>query len=191
MIDLELYTYVLLPLLIFAARVTDVSLDTLRIIFISRGMKYIAPVIGFFEIIIWINAIGLVLMEGAPLTTTIAYALGFATGTYVGIIIEEKMAMGYTVIRIITQHGSPRLIESLKSSGFRTTTVDAIGQFGMVSIIFTVVKRKNIPRVLKKINEHNPSAFYTIEDVRSARGVFDGSDILPRKAWGRFSRVGK
>lgn len=191
MIDPEVYTYVLLPLLIFGARVTDVSLDTLRIIFISRGMKYIAPVIGFFEILIWINAIGLVLMEGSPVTTMIAYALGFATGTFVGIIIEEKMAMGYTVIRIITQHGSPELIESLKSSGFRTTTVDASGQFGAVSIIYTVVKRKNIPRVLKKVNEHNPSAFYTIEDVRSARGVTDGSEIQPRRRWARFSRIGK
>lgn len=191
MLDPELYAYLFLPLLIFAARVTDVSLDTLRIIFISRGMKYIAPVIGFFEIIIWINAIGLVLMQGSPVSTTIAYALGFATGTFVGIIIEEKMAMGYTVVRIITQHGSPELIESLKSSGFRTTTTDATGQFGAVSIIFTVVKRRNIPRVLKKINEHNPSAFYTIEDVRSARGVFDGTDIQPRKGIFRFSRVGK
>lgn len=192
MFDLDLINYLLIPLLIFSARVADVTFGTMRIIFISRGLKYLAPVVGFFEISIWLIAISQVLREGSPWIAFIAYALGFAFGNYVGILIEEKMAMGISVIRIITQYDATVLIDELKTAGFRTTAVDAHGQYGDVSIIYTVVKRKEIPQALRIVNKCNSKAFYTIEDVRSAGGpMFSPDGMIPKRGVSRFSRKGK
>ncbi|WFN36303.1 DUF2179 domain-containing protein [Methanomicrobium antiquum] len=192
MTDPELFNLVLLPLLIFAARVADVSFGTLRIIFISRGLKYLAPVVGFFEISIWLIAISQVLKDGSPGVSFIAYALGFACGNYVGILIEEKMAMGISVIRIITQYDATLLIDRLKKGGFRTTVIGAKGQHGDVSVIFTVVKRKSIPVALGHVHKYNPHAFYTIEDVKSAGGdMFTSRTVKTKRGFGRFSRKGK
>ena len=188
-----LLNYLLLPLLIFFARVADVSFGTMRIIFISRGLKYLAPVVGFFEISIWLIAISQVLKDGAPAVAFLAYALGFSCGNFVGILIEEKMAMGISIIRVITQYDATLLINELKNSGFRTTTVDAKGQHGDVSLIYTVVKRKEIPVVLRHVNKYNPNAFYTIEDVRNAGGAMFShkGGIMPKRGFESFLKKGK
>jgi uncharacterized protein YebE (UPF0316 family) len=155
-------------------------------------MKYLAPLVGFFEISIWLVALTQVFKDGSSPSVFIAYALGFAFGNYVGILIEERMAMGTVVIRIITQHGAQSLIKQLKSSGFRTTTVDAKGQYGPVSIIYSVVKRRQIPVALQMIQDHNPKAFYTIEDVRKASAFSGGEEKKkPKRGVSRFSRKGK
>ena len=192
MIDPVFLNYLFIPILIFLARVADVTFGTMRIIFISRGLKYLAPVVGFFEISIWLIAISQVLKEGSPWIAFFAYALGFAFGNYVGILIEEKMAMGISVIRIITQYDAKVLIDELKMVGFRTTTVEAHGQYGDVSIIYTVSRRKEIPLALRIVNKCNPKAFYTIEDVRSAGGsTFSPDGMIPKRGVSRFSRKGK
>ena len=168
--DPQFFSLVILPLLIFFARIADVTFGTLRIIFISRGMKLLAPVVGFFEILIWLIAIGQIFQDMGSYINYIAYAAGFAVGNYVGIIVEERMAIGLNLIRIITQYGADDLISALKSSGFGVTAVDAAGKHGPVKLIFMVVKRKNIHSVIKMIHQYNPNAFYTIADVRSAKG---------------------
>lgn len=192
MIDPNIFAVFILPALIFLARVMDVSFGTLRIIFISRGMKYLAPVVGFFEISIWLIALTQVFKDGSSPSVFIAYALGFAFGNYVGILIEERMAMGIAVIRIITPQNAQPLIDKLKSSGFRTTTVDAKGQYGPVNIIYSVVKRRQIPAALQMVQDHNPKAFYTIEDVRKA-STFSGKEERerPKRGVSRFSRKAK
>jgi uncharacterized protein YebE (UPF0316 family) len=86
----EILTYVVLPVMIFFARICDVSLGTIRVIFISKGVKYLAPIIGFFEVIIWLLAIGQVMNNLTNFVAYIAYGAGFASGTYIGMIIEEK-----------------------------------------------------------------------------------------------------
>jgi Uncharacterized protein conserved in bacteria len=169
----EIFKFVLLPALIFLARICDVTLDTLRIIYVSRGMKFLAPLIGFFEVLIWLMAITQILNNMTNITYYIAYAGGFAMGNFIGIVIEEKMAIGTVVIRIITQKHTTQLIEFLKCGGYGITHVDAQGAQGPVKIIFTIVKRKDINHVLEIIRRFNPHAFFTIEDVRSVRkGVF-------------------
>ena len=90
----EIFTFIILPILIFIARVCDVSIGTMRIIFISRGAKILAPLLGFFEILIWLVAIGKVMQNLDNIACYVAYAGGFATGNFVGIRIEEKLAMG-------------------------------------------------------------------------------------------------
>ncbi|OPY88889.1 MAG: hypothetical protein A4E71_00152 [Smithella sp. PtaU1.Bin162] len=178
----DIFRFVVLPGIIFLARVCDVTLDTLRIIYVSRGMKFLAPLIGFFEVLIWLTAITQIFNNLTNPIYYIAYAGGFAMGNFIGILIEERMAIGTVVIRIITQKEARELLEFLKSEGYGITHVDAQGAQGAVKIIFTIVKRKNITRVLEIIREFNPLAFYTIEDVRSVRkGVYPVAGIKSKK----------
>jgi len=90
----EIYALIGLPLLIFFARVCDVSLGTIRIIFISKGIKYLAPIVGFFEILIWLLAISQIMQNLTNPYYYIFYAGGFATGNLVGIILDEKLSIG-------------------------------------------------------------------------------------------------
>ncbi|HON59555.1 MAG TPA: DUF2179 domain-containing protein [Smithella sp.] len=165
----EIFKFGILPFLIFSARICDVTLDTLRIIFVSRGMKRLAPLIGFFEVLIWLIAITQIFHNLTSPIYYVAYAGGFAMGNLVGIWIEEKMAIGTVVIRIITQKDAAALLKNLKEKGYGVTHVDARGAMGPVKIIFTIVKRKEIENILKIIRSTNPAAFFTIEDVRSVR----------------------
>ncbi|MEN6358960.1 MAG: DUF2179 domain-containing protein [Smithella sp.] len=169
----EIFKFIIVPVFIFTARIFDVTLDTIRIIFVSRGMKYLAPIIGFFEVLIWLIAITQIFSNLTNPLYYVAYAGGFAMGNFIGIIIEEKMAIGTVVIRIITQKDATDLIDFLKCTGCGVTHVDAQGAMGPVKIIFTIVKRKDVDQVLEIIRQYNPLAFFTIEDVRSVRkGVF-------------------
>jgi uncharacterized protein YebE (UPF0316 family) len=145
----------------------DVTLDTLRIVFISRGNKVIAPILGFFEILIWLVAITRIMENLDNITTYFAYAAGFAVGNYVGLRVEEKLAMGMQIIRIITGRDSRELIESLRERGFGVTAVDAEGKEGPVHVIFLITKRQVAKEVISIVNKYNPKAFYSIEDVRS------------------------
>jgi uncharacterized protein YebE (UPF0316 family) len=169
----DLFSYVLMPLLIFLARICDVSIGTMRIIFVSKGKKYIAPVLGFFEVLIWITAISKIMQNLDNYINYVAYAAGFATGNFIGMIIEEKLAMGFQMIRIFTYQNGPVLVQDLNNSGFGATSVEAQGAKEKVHIIYTIVQRTEINRVLGIIEDFNPKAFYTIEDVRSVNeGIF-------------------
>jgi uncharacterized protein YebE (UPF0316 family) len=169
----EIFRTGILAVLIFLARICDVSLSTLRIIYTSRGIRYLAPIIGFFEVLVWLVAMSQIINNLTNPVLYIAYAGGFAMGNFVGIFIEDKMAIGSVVIRIITQKDASSLLVHLKEAGYGITHVDALGAMGMVKIIFTIVRRKDIKPVLNIVSRCNPLAFYTIEDVRGVRkGVF-------------------
>ena len=191
----DLFSYGLLPLLIFLARICDVSIGTMRIIFVSKGKKYIAPVLGFFEVLIWIMAISKIMQNLDNYVNYIAYAAGFATGNYIGMIIEEKVAMGFQMIRVFTHQDGPGLVHSLNSNGFGATTVEAQGAKEKVHIIYTIVQRTELGHVLGIIDEFNPKAFYTIEDVRTVNeGIFPHrkrNSILPLANVLREWRKGK
>jgi len=162
----EMYAWIILPLLIFFARVCDVSLGTIRIIFVSKGLRYLAPIIGFFEILVWLMAIGQIIQNLTNVYYYIFYAGGFAIGNLVGILIEEKLSIGTVSIRIITRRDAKELTEALRKADFGVTAIDADGSKGKVKIIFTVVNRQNIHEVIKIVKQHNPKAFYSIEDIR-------------------------
>ncbi len=163
----------ILPLLIFSARILDVSLGTLRIVFVSRGLKYLAPVVGFFEVIIWLVAIRAVMQNLNNVVCTIAYGGGFAAGTYIGLIIERKLAIGKALIRIITQKDATELISLLRSKGFGVTNMDAEGKDGKVHVIYSIIRRQDFKNITDIIQKLNPRAFYTLEDVQYvSEGVF-------------------
>jgi uncharacterized protein YebE (UPF0316 family) len=174
----DLYVYFLLPLLIFLARICDVTIGTMRIIMISKGKKLLAPVLGFFEILIWIMAISKIMQNLSNPVCFIAYAGGFAIGNYVGMKVEEKLAIGLIVLQIITQKDASELIKELREMGFGITEIDAIGKGKKVHVIYSIIKRHDIPVVTERINHFNPKAFYTIEDIREvSQGVFPAHSI--------------
>jgi uncharacterized protein YebE (UPF0316 family) len=160
------FSWVLVPILIFVARVCDVSLGTIRIIFISKGIKYLAPLVGFFEILIWLLAINQIFQDFSNVYYYIFYAGGFAIGNLVGIVIDEKLSIGTVGIRIITRLDANDLIVALKKIKIGLTVLDADGPNGRVKIIFTVVNRQNISKIINMVKKYNPKAFYSIEDIR-------------------------
>lgn len=171
--DPEVYAWVILPILIFFARVTDVTLGTLRIIFISRGKRHLAPVLGFFEVLIWIVAIGQIVQNLHSVTSYLAYAAGFATGNFVGMVVEDKLAIGTLIVRVILPTDAGQLCAQLSAAGYGVTSVDAEGATGQVALLYTVVKRKDYPAVLDIIHRIHPKAFVTVEEVRSSQeGIF-------------------
>jgi len=172
----DLFDLVILPLAIFLARIADVSLGTLRIIFVSKGMKRIAPLIGFIEVLIWIIAISKIMQNLDNWICYIAYAGGFAAGTYIGMIIEEKLAIGHEMVRVITKRDHNELVSKLKDEGYGVTSVDAQGADGDVGVIYIIVKRSMITEVLDYINHYNPRALYTIESIKFVnKEIFHGT----------------
>ena len=173
--------------LIFLARVADVSLGTLRISFISRGEKRLAPVIGFFEMLIWLFAISQLVQNLTNPAYYLAYAGGFATGVFAGLQLEERIALGRRMIRTVTEHDTTDLLAALRAAGFGVTSVRGAGGSGDVSVIFSVVKRADVEQYMSIVEAHHPEAFTSIEEVRSvhqgviraSRSPFGGRAVFP------------
>jgi uncharacterized protein YebE (UPF0316 family) len=182
--DSETVTYVLIPLMIFVARIVDVTMGTMRVIFISRGAKLIAPLLGFFEILIWLVAMGKVMQNLSNVYCYLAYAAGFATGNFVGICVEEKLAMGTFIIRIVTNRDAAELVQRMRTAGYGATSLDAEGASGPVNVIYSVVRRGSIDDVVEIIKRFNPNAFYSIEDVRFvSEGIFPVREPFYRRGF--------
>jgi uncharacterized protein YebE (UPF0316 family) len=185
MISPEIFTYAVVPLLIFLVRVVDVSMGTIRIIFVSRGIRYFAAILGFFEVLIWLFAISQIMRNLNSPMHYIAYAAGFSMGNFVGITIERRLSLGNRVVRIITRKDSSLLISALKKIGYGITIIDGEGATGPVKLIFSVVRRDHVPELIQTIKNFNPNAFYTIEDVMS---VWE-ENLMPPKS--RTARLGE
>ena len=171
--EFEVYPWVILPLLIFLARICDVSLGTVRLIFVARGYKVLAPVIGFFEVLIWILAIGQIMQNLTNPVCYLGYAGGFATGNYVGLLIAEKLSLGLVLIRVITQREADPLLTRLRERGYGVTSIEGQGGNGPVQVVFTIVRRREVARVVGVVKEYNPQAFYSIEEVDFVeKGIF-------------------
>lgn len=186
-LDSPYFDYVFLPLFIFVLRICDVTLDTMRIIFMTKGFKYLAPIIGFFEVLIWIVAITRIMQNLNSWVCYVAYAAGFATGNFVGMIVDEKLAIGHELIRVITRVDAGALANALRDAGYGVTTVKASGMQGEVGIVFIIVNRKNQKHAIEIIEQHNPNAFYTVENIHFVNRPVDknifhnsgGSRIFP------------
>lgn len=173
MSSFDWYNWVLLPILIFLSRLGDVSLATLRHLFLSKGLKQVVPIIGFFEVIIWLIAIRQVFNNLNNIACFIAWAGGFSFGTYVGMIIEERIAYGMQVIRIISNAVHINLTNEFKKINQGYTVVDGEGSQGSVKLIYVIIKRTTKDDVVKLIHTYLPDAFYSIEDVKnSSMGMF-------------------
>ncbi|MCU0358916.1 MAG: DUF5698 domain-containing protein [Cyclobacteriaceae bacterium] len=177
----NLFSYVILPLLIFLARIMDVSINTIRIIYVLGGRRLTATLLGFFESFIWLMAIRQIFEHLDNWVCYIAYPGGFATGILVGMIIEEKIAYGKVIVRIITRKDVTQLIAFLEQSNFRYTRVDTIGSEGPENLVFTVLPRENLELLLAKMKEIVPTAFYTVEKVN--RAAESGAIVQESSRW--------
>ncbi len=184
--DSSFFTYVLLPFLIFLARITDVTLGTMRIVMISKGHKSWAPLLGFVEIFVWLLAMTKIFENLDNWLCYVAYAGGFGTGNLIGLMIEEKLAVGIVKIQIITRTKADKLIENLKAAGYGITYHEARGSNDYVSIIYSIIKRNDISKVEEIVQVTNPKAFYSIEDVKSVSHL-----LHPIKTGSRPWRKGK
>lgn len=174
-----LFAWVILPLLIFCARICDVTLGTLRIIFVSRGKRTLAPLLGFFEVSIWLMAISQIMQNLSNVACLLAYAGGFAMGNFVGILIEDKLAIGTVLIRIILVKDESGMKQRLHDAGFGVTSVDAHGMSGSVELIYSIIKRRDLPKAVEIIECCQSNAFYSIEDAKSVKqGIFPSSPGL-------------
>ena len=165
---IDIYGLVILPLLIVAARIVDVSLQTLRIIFTSRDKIKIAPIVGFFEVFIWLLAIGQLFDNLTNILYYTAYAFGFAIGNYIGIYIDRKLSIGLLNLQLIVIEKPDQLLKDLKVAGYGLTILTAEGYHNI--LIQLIIKRKNLKEVQKIIENHYENAFITVQQVQSVKG---------------------
>lgn len=159
-------------LFIFLARVTDVSMGTLRMLMVVRGKRLQAASIGFFEVMIFITALSKVMSSLDNPLYLIAYASGFATGNYVGSLVEEKLAMGYLTVQIITLKDSDDFVDLLRNKGFGVTVIEGKGREGIRYIIQVIIPRKNYSQLHQLVDDWDKDAFETIFDARGTKGGF-------------------
>lgn len=158
------------PLLIFLLRIVDVSLGTMRMLFIVRGARVAAPLVSFVEILIWVVAAGAAINNlGSPLHV-VGYAAGFAAGTAVGVEVEKHLALGIATVQAFSRGDAEALAGSLRARGYGVTEVTGTGAEGKVAILSTIVRRREVPRVVDEIEDEDPDAFIAVYDDTHVRG---------------------
>ena len=163
----------LLSLGIFVAEMCVVTVGTLRIIFIARGWRYLAPLLGFVEVVTWLFAISQVMQHLSSPECFLAFALGFTAGNFLGMHIERKLAMGKVIVRVITHRDAGDLLDELRAGNFGYTCVQGEGATGSVRIVMTVVQRRQLDNVLRLVKSSHPRAFYSVDELQDASdGIF-------------------
>ena len=157
------------PLVVYALRVTDVSMATVRMLLIMRNHRLLAPLIGFFEILIWVTAIGIVVQHLQSPFHIIGYAAGFATGNFVGLLLEERLALGLATIRTVVRADGADLALKLREAGFGVTEMLGRGRLGTVDVLYSVIPRRHVPRCLEIIDLGAPDSFVVVDEPRRVR----------------------
>jgi len=155
-------------LFIFCLRLIDVSMGTVRILMALRGRRMIAALIGFFEVAIYLVAIGQVITNIGNWWNIVAYAGGFSAGTIVGITIEKKLAIGLAEVNIISMGAGTKIAEALRDDGYGATEFLGAGHSHMVDMVRTVVRRKEVPSVIARSISIDDKAFVTVQEMRTA-----------------------
>ncbi|HKM06414.1 MAG TPA: DUF5698 domain-containing protein [Sphaerochaeta sp.] len=156
---------VLLALLIFTARVCDVSLGTLRHAMIIRSKRAIAFCVAFFEGLIWVFAVSKVMANVTEPLTAFAFALGFASGTFVGITMESFLKIGEQVVKVFSVKGK-EVATILRGEGYRVTEFTGQGRDSEVVLLFVQVRRREAKKVIKRARDLDKQCFLVIEDIK-------------------------
>jgi len=173
-------SFAALPILVFFAELSVVTLFTLRIIFLSRGKKLLAPIVGFFEVTIWLFAIGQVMQNLDNPGCFLGFAGGFTLGNYLGVLIEKWLALGTVVVRTVTHRNGAALAMSLREARYGVTSQDAQGARGPVKVVFTIVPRRELDSVLAIVRRFDPEAFYSVDEIQDARPTPRGAKLPMR-----------
>lgn len=166
--NFDIISYLLLPALIFLARLADVTVATVKLMFVVNNARKMAAILGFFEALITIMALSRIMQDASNLLAFVMYAAGFASGTYVGMWIESKMAYGSVLIRIISKEMPEELFQYLSEKKYNFSLVDGYDAFGNTRVLFTVCKRSNTQDMLNHLEQIAPQALYTVESVKQA-----------------------
>ncbi len=164
---------------IFGLRLIDVSLGTLRMLVLFRGYRLLTWVLSFFQSLVFVIAVGAVLKGASHPIQFAAYAAGYATGTLLGMYLEGRLALGYSYIRIISPTKGARVAQALRDKGFAVTEVPARGRTGTVGMLETAVARKDVAEVEHLVQEMDPEAFITVEEIRSPRRGYFRTNSRP------------
>lgn len=157
------------PMVIFLLRIVDVSLATLRMLLAVRGQRVVVPLIGFFEVLVWLFAAGNAIRYLDSPLHVVGYAAGFAMGNMVGLWVEERLALGLATVRIISEHGGVEMADALRDQGFGVTEFAGQGREGLVEVVYTVARRADVRRILQIADHWDPGAFVTVEEPRAIR----------------------
>jgi uncharacterized protein YebE (UPF0316 family) len=188
--ELEIAWY--LPFLIYLARICDVSIGTVRTILVISGHPYISAVLGFFEVIIWVLAVGGVITNLTNIFALLAYAGGFATGVIVGMAIENRIALGYRIVRVISADMGINLSAKLRELGYRVTRLDGSGKSGPVEFAFMVIRRRELPSLRKHIATIDPKCYVSVGHAdRPTAGALGQHGRFSWKLWPRGTAVRK
>ena len=184
---LDLYPW-LLPLMIFFGRIIDVTLGTMRII-LFRKEQIKSPHYWIFEVFIWVVVISQILVRANDLVSYLSYAAGYATGNYIGILLEQRIAYGIILCRIYTRKNGANLINLLKEMGYGATIIPAKGSIDKVDIVETVVERKEMKNLEKALGEFDPNLFYIVEDLRSKQTVSSINGKISSVGGGKENKI--
>jgi uncharacterized protein YebE (UPF0316 family) len=153
--------------LIVVARVTDVSLGTVRTVNVIQGRRVLAAAVGFLEVLIWVLAVSKVVRELDNPFYAVSYAAGFGLGNFIGMLVESRIALGNQVVRVFTRRGA-EVARSVREAGFIATEFQGAGRDGAVTLLFVQTRRRDAQRVAALARTIDPECFYTVDDTRFA-----------------------
>jgi uncharacterized protein YebE (UPF0316 family) len=151
---------------IFVLRVLGVSISTVRVLLMTRGMRLVSAALGFFEVLVYALAIGRVVQDLNNIPNLMSYCLGFSVGTLLGMWLEQRLALGYATVRVITVANGHQVAQAIHAAGFGATEDRARGKDGFVGIVTTVVRRREVDAVRYVVHQAAPKAFITVEETR-------------------------
>lgn len=160
--------------IIFGLRVVNMAMDTLRIRMMARGQKPLAFIFGVVETLIYLYTLSTVIQDLDNWVNIIAYSIGFGTGSIIGMMLDERMAVGYIHLRVISPSRGSQIAETLRDQGFAVTEFTGRGRDGTVSMLSVSVKRKNAKKVRALVEELDEKAFITAEDLTPVRRGYWG-----------------
>jgi len=181
-----------IPILIFFARICDVSINTMRTMLVISGHRAIATMLGFFEVCIWVIAAGFAFKYLENPLAVISYAAGFSAGVAVGMWLEQRIALGYRMVQVISPATELTVSRALRDHGYRATRVEGNGREGPVEIAYTVIRRRKLEDVRRILAEVAPNAFITVERVDIAtggafpNGSSNGGQRFTTRIWDRI-----
>ena len=163
--------------LIALMRITDVTIGTFRTIMVVQGRKYLAASAGFVEVLIWIFAMRYIVQNMDNMYNLLGYATGFALGNILGITLEQRVALGYVQVNIVSRHKTEDLAATLRDECFGVTILPGEGKSGEISILIAIIKRKFLKDLMKTVDSIDKRAFITVQTSRPYRGFMHGSRV--------------
>ena len=170
--------------LIVLARITDVSLDTIRTVSVIQGRRAFAAVLGFFEAVVYICAVAKVLLNMNQPVYAVAYGLGFAIGTYLGMVIEQRLAFGNQMVLLLTSKG-PELAEVLRTGGYRVAEVKGHIREGDLTILGVEIPRRDVQKLIRLAGAVDERCDFIVHDIRLAHFARRGAPKAKqrRRSW--------